>query len=97
MHDNKATWDDIVKNFDIFESKMENNIYDKFLEDFFIFLKEAFDNNKFEMWQIEEANKRTGEIIKKLGNLKSQLQHRSQELIENRIKLKHYIASSNIL
>lgn len=97
MQNKEVTWDDIVKNFDVFESKMENNIYDKFLEDFFIFLKEAFGNNKFEMWQIEEANRRTGEIIKKLDRLKAQLQHRSQELIENSVKMKHYIASSNIL
>jgi hypothetical protein len=97
MQKKQVTWEDIVTKLDLFEHTMEKNIHDKFLEDFFISLKDDFDNNKFEMWQIEEAHRRTSEIIKKLGELKAQLQERSVTLLENSVKLKNYIASSNIL
>ena len=63
MQKKQVTWDDIVEKFDTFERKMDKDINDKFLGDFFNSLKEDFDNNKFEKWQIEESQRRTEQII----------------------------------
>ena len=97
MQKKQVTWDDIVEKFDIFERKMEEDINDKSLGDFFNSLKEDFDNNKFEKWQIEESQRRTEQIILALDKLKIKLQQRSVALLENNVKLKHYIKSANML
>ena len=97
MQKKQVTWDDIVEKFDTFERKMDKDINDKFLGDFFNSLKEDFDNNKFEKWQIEESQRRTEQIILALDKLKIKLQQRSVALLENNVKLKHYIKSANML
>ena len=73
MQKKQVTWDDIVEKFDTFERKMDKDINDKFLGDFFNSLKEDFDNNKFEKWQIEESQRRTEQIILALDKLKIKL------------------------
>ena len=97
MQKKQVTWDDIVEKFDTFERKMDKDINDKFLGDFFNSLKEDFDNNKFEKWQIEESQRRTEQIILALDKLKIKLQQRSVALLENSVKLKNYIKSANML
>ena len=97
MQKKQVTWDDIVEKFYTFERKMDKDINDKFLGDFFNSLKEDFDNNKFEKWQIEESQRRTEQIILALDKLKIKLQQRSVALLENSVKLKNYIKSANML
>lgn len=92
----QVSWEALVKMYDLFEQKLAENISDPYLSHFFQETGEIFRNNKFELWQIEEAKSRLAKILDTLNNMKAHIETEKISLLDKSKQFDKYIKNSHI-